>query len=244
VVVLAGDIGVARKSSTFVDFLADLCDRHKAVVYVPGNHEYYGSSFDNAWEKMKTYMTHDNLHMLNGGESIVIDDVKFIGATLWTDFNNHNEHVMSEARYTMNDYHIIYRSAQAFDAKYSGKLIPFNTYLTHGQHRTAIESALTNQGEGQKTVVVTHHGPTLQSVHDRYWKENLNYAYVSDLSELIRERAPTVWVHGHVHDSFEYKEAGTWVFTNPKGYPNGYGTHENELFKESGVIPKLNELLS
>jgi predicted phosphodiesterase len=251
VLVLAGDIAVSRRSSTYVDFLLDAADRHRAVVYIPGNHEYYGSSFDRAWDDMKSYFDGvPNLHMLNG-ESVVIDDVLFIGATLWTDFDKGNELAMFMAGQYMNDYQVITRLSESDTDDgwaYRGKLTPAHTMAMHNQHRAFIDQELAKQGEGQKSLVVTHHGPTRQSVAEHYQGSSLNPAYVSDLSNLIRERAPTAWVHGHTHHSAKYWESKTLVMTNPKGYPEqgwrkaGESAHENPNFREDGTMPELNSL--
>lgn len=253
VLVLAGDIAVARKHGTYVDFLIDAVERHRAVVYVPGNHEYYGSSFDRAWDDMKSYFDNvPNLHMLNG-ESVVIDDVLFIGATLWTDFDKENPMSMFMAKQYMSDYSVITRLSQSDTDDgwaYRGKLDPSHTLLTHKLHRKFIDSELAKQGEGQKSLVVTHHGPTWRSVAEHYHGSSLNPAYVSDLSDLIRERAPTAWVHGHTHHSAKYWEGKTLVMTNPKGYPeSGWRkasepAHENPNFREDGLMPELDEVLN
>jgi predicted phosphodiesterase len=254
VVVLAGDIGVARKHGTYDEFLRDLCDRHKAVVYVPGNHEYYGDSFDRAWDKIKE-MTGDieNLHFLNM-DTVVIDDVMFIGATLWTDMDSESPGTMLTAKNYMNDYHVISRLSESDGDDgwaFRGKLQPHHTVSAHYQHRDYIDSALyaATQGEGLKTFVVTHHGPTWQSVDPQFIGSPLNGAYVSDLTDLIRERGPDVWVHGHTHHTVRYTESQTRVFSNPKGYPErgwrktSESAYENPNFREDGLIPELNELL-
>src|SRR5690606_38305588 len=82
-----------------------------------------------------------------------------------------------------------------------------------------------------RTVVVTHHGPHPGSVHTRYENAAVNGAFVSDLSSLIKAGRPDLWVHGHVHDTFDYRVGSTRVVANPKGYRN-----ENPLFDPAMVI--------
>jgi len=246
IVILAGDIAVARESGTYVDFIINLCHRHKHVVYIPGNHEYYGSSTYTAWDNMKSHFEDiPNLHMLNQ-DSVVLDGVKIIGATLWTDFNDLDSGAMYMASQYMNDYHSI-RKDLPNEFGHAPKITPEDTAAEHYMARQFIDRELeTNQGEGLPILVVTHHGPTLQSVSPEFIGDTLNAAYVSDLSALIRERAPTAWVHGHVHSSHNYTEGSTRVFTNPKGYPHRYSSnrYENVLFVESGVLEELNDLFS
>lgn len=240
--ILAGDIAVARKQGTYVDFLLNAAERHAHVVYVPGNHEYYGDSFDRAWDKMQMWFIRDdvpNLHFLNRN-SVVIDDVLIVGATLWTDMDNQNGMTMYEAAMRMSDYRAITRIENTVhdEWEYKGKLKPHHTIEVHYQHRDFIDRELANQGEGQKSLVVTHHGPTWQSVSPWYIGSRINGAYVSDLSGLIRERAPTAWVHGHTHHTALYHEGKTLVATNPKGYPEN-SRYENEDFKTDGLVPEL-----
>lgn len=247
--ILAGDIAVAHKHSTW-DILREWAERHAHVVYVPGNHEYYGDSFERAWDKIALDWEVDNLHKLQNGAMVVIDDVMITGATLWTDMDKQNAAVMYEAAMRMSDYRVINRLSETDSEDgwmYRGKLKPHHTIATHYEHKEQIDTALflANQRD-QKSLVVTHHGPTLQSVSPRYIGDRLNAAYVSDLSELIRERAPTAWVHGHVHDSMIYVEGQTQVVTNPKGYPDRHWKkgYENENFREDGLVPELVELFS
>ena len=253
VLVLAGDIAVARKNGTYAPYLAKLADRHKAVVYVPGNHEYYGDSFDRAWEKIACDWDWDNLHFLNDGY-VDIDGVRFLGATLWTDFNLDNNQGlrMQQAAQWMNDYRVINRLLMTDEGeyRYKGKLRPQDTLHAHLGTVAFFDAILEETPEDMKTLVVTHHGPTPQSIHEKYHGDELNAAYVSNLAELIRERAPDVWVHGHTHSTFQYYEANTLVMTNPKGYParavwKGCETqYENPDFRVDGLMPEIDEVLN
>jgi hypothetical protein len=91
-------------------------------------------------------------------------------------------------------------------------------------------------------VVISHHGPHLQSVHHRYIGEPLNAAFVGDLSELLPKA--DLWMHGHVHDNFDYTVSGCRVVANPLGYAlnrNSVETakelvFENQTFKPACVV--------
>ena len=258
VVVLAGDIGCGRKAGTLFPFLTDLAARHKAVVYTPGNHEYYGDSFDRAWKKITGELqgadNPDNLHFLNYG-TVDIDGVRFIGCTLWTDMDDQSPKTLLYAGMYMNDYRAINRLAEVDTDDgyaYRGKLTPAHTVAEHYAMREWIDNELYQANrDGITTFVVTHHGPTLQSVGVDYVGDTLNGAYVTNLSELIRERAPQVWVHGHIHEHKNYTEGKTLVMTNPKGYPyrlawktDGDRQHENPDFREDGLVPEIDEKLT
>jgi hypothetical protein len=69
-----------------------------------------------------------------------------------------------------------------------------------------------------KTIVVTHHGISPLSIHERYRGDSLNWAFMSELSKEIMGRGPDLWVHGHTHDSFDYLLGRTRVVVNPYGY--------------------------
>jgi Icc-related predicted phosphoesterase len=96
----------------------------------------------------------------------------------------------------------------------------------HEKSRAWLASELAQPYEG-KTVVITHHAPHPLSVHPRYAGDPLNAAFVSDLSELLEQR-PDLWLHGHVHDSFDYKAGGCRVVANPRGYPRNASSCEFE----------------
>jgi Icc-related predicted phosphoesterase len=78
---------------------------------------------------------------------------------------------------------------------------------------------------------VTHHAPHPGSLHPRYANDLISAAYVSDLTPLIESGKPALWVHGHVHASFDYRVGDTRVICNP----NGYGG-ENAAFDPALVV--------
>jgi calcineurin-like phosphoesterase family protein len=94
----------------------------------------------------------------------------------------------------------------------------------HEQSRRWIEDQLALPYAG-KTVVVTHHGPSARSIHPRYLGEPVNAAFVSELDGLV-EKAD-LWLHGHVHDSFDYMVGDCRVVANPRGYPRNRSSVEN-----------------
>jgi predicted phosphohydrolase len=233
ILLLAGDIGVGKKPTTYVPMVQDAVDRFRAVIYIPGNHEYYGGSFDNAWDKIRNEVgQYPNLHMLDN-ECVQYDDIVFIGSTLWTDFRNGKPLDMLEAESRMNDYGTIIRTR---DGQYVGKLRADQTYYEHRKSKAFIEDELAKaKTEGLRAVVVTHHGPSWLSVSPEFIYDSLNGAYVSDLDEVMIQYEPELWVHGHVHTSHSYEVGRTRVRTNPRGYFI-FGKVENDDFDESGLI--------
>ena len=102
--------------------------------------------------------------------------------------------------------------------------------MLHKRSRAFIEAELAKPFEGA-TVVVTHHAPHPRSMHSHYGSDLLSAAYVSDLTAVIEAGQPNLWVHGHVHENFDYRVGATRVVCNP----HGYGV-ENQKFDPGLVI--------
>ena len=224
VLVLAGDIGIASKPSTYKDFLLGLIPRFKHIIYVQGNHEhYYGSILRSIPKITRNVGEHDNLSVVED-EVIVLDNVAFICATLWTDFANNNPIAMMTAQLRMNDYKRIRTSGVRFDPKsprtaYERKLLPMDTYAIHVKSLAFVTDSIAKAKElGQKVVVVTHHGPSHQSISNNYRGDDLNCSYVSPLDDMILTLEPDYWIHGHLHDTCDYNIGHTNILSNPRGY--------------------------
>ena len=203
VLVLAGDIHRAtRVFDVFEDWPVP-------VVYVHGNHDLYDAEYAEAVEKMRAASVGSNVHFLEG-DDYVLDGVRFLGCCLWTDYAlypGQQDAAMSEAGPKMRDHSAI-RAAQ-------DHFTPADALRIHQRSRAWLQSQLEKPFNGP-TVVVTHHGPHPNSVHSRYAGMLLNAAFVSDLTPLFGKM--DLWIHGHVHDSFDYEVAGTRVVANPRGY--------------------------
>ena len=206
VVVLAGDIGVGLQGLHWAQ--ERFPDR--PVIYVPGNHEYYRYSTE-LIDALRANAV-QNMHVLND-EQVVIDGVRFLGSTLWTDFALFGEArkvpAMLEAQYSMTDFAVIGHEGRSFT--------PRDALRLHTESRSWLASMLTRPFDG-KTVVVTHHAPSSRSIAQRFTGSLLSPAFASNLEDLMGEDRAVLWVHGHVHDSFDYSVDGTRVVCNPRGY--------------------------
>lgn len=220
VCVLAGDIGVATKEQTYVDFVTDVAKRHKHVIYIPGNHEYYKSSINRAFDKMKDGLKHiDNLSLFEYG-SVQIDNTMFVCGTLWTDFKNADPIVMYNVGKLMNDYRVI--RAGTKDDPYKRKFRPIDAMGIHKHHKKFIFDNIEQAKEKNlKVVCVTHHSPTELSVPKMFKDSNdiLNSAYFSNLENDVLDHKPDVWIHGHMHEAKDYYLGDTRIICNPRGYP-------------------------
>ena len=200
----------------FRDFLRRVSFQFPHVIYVAGNHEFYHgkwkASIDHLREECAKF---SNVYFLENDVK-VINEVSFIGATLWTDCNKGDPLTLHALSDMMNDYRIIRNDEHGYS-----KLRPAHTMHRHQQTLSYLKQVLADMKDN-KVVFVGHHAPSALSVHDRY-KHNVHYVmnggYHSDLSEFIIDHPQIkLWTHGHMHDPFDYVIGETRVVCNPRGY--------------------------
>ena len=213
-VVFAGDIGVGTKGLEWI-IKQDL---DVPLIYVLGNHEYYHHDLDLVREIKK--QAEGKVHVLDR-DTIVIDGVRFLGCTLWTDFllfgETDKEPSVQYAKRNMADFKLIASKEERFT--------PSESITIHCAHRSWLEEELAQPFEGT-TVVVTHHFPSPRSIHSRFATDMLTPAFGSDLEAMLVGDKVQLWIHGHTHEAFDYEVNGTRVLCNPRGYV-GYERGEN-----------------
>lgn len=224
VVVLAGDIGKAAHGinwarSTFID---------KEIVFVPGNHEYYGAQRLDALAQMRIAAQECNICLLDDDE-IVIQGVRFLGMSLWTDFLLFGE---AEKQWVMREGQEYLADFREIQEGLSGYFSPQHSIALHKTSLEWLNAKLTAPFNG-KTVVVTHHLPSILSVPKRFKQSRLSACFASNLDNLFGKMA--LWVHGHSHDNADYMANGTRVVCNPRGYVT-YNMTENFDFDPTLVI--------
>ncbi len=227
IVILAGDISRPK------DAVAWALEFNKPVLYVPGNHEFYGGSLSATVAELKQLCVGTCVQVLDN-DVVVINGVRFLGSTLWTDFmgsadSAQSAQAMQEAQEFMRDF-----SAIRIEGPESPLLTPEASVALCRENAAWLESQLAQPHAGP-TVVITHHAPTLQSVHPRFAGSILNGCFVSNLQHLMDGQRAQLWVHGHTHDSFDYTVNGTRVVCNPRGYAKD-GLNENPLFDPHCVV--------
>lgn len=217
VLVLAGDVGVAKKSHTYKYFIEQCSDDFRAVIFICGNHEHYQGSIDRSKDKIeKACLEYDNVHVLEN-ETCIIDDVAFVCATLWSNFDNLNPVCMYDAQLKMNDFKIIRTGPPG--QRYQRKLKPNDVASIHLKSKFFVfEEIRKHKADGKKVVVVTHHGPSYLSVPEMFKGDILNGAYVSEFYYDIINDPYDLHIHGHTHTSFDYMIGDTRVLCNPRGY--------------------------
>ena len=216
VIVLAGDIGIRNEGVIWAS--QESKRLNKPIIYIPGNHEYYNGDlqlvrstlFQTAEESQKNTEDECCVYVLDEHE-IVIQGVRFLGCTLWSDYladpNTFQNDAMNIVGECLNDHHII---------RYQGKLFTTEDALAlHLQARNWLEQKLSEDFEGN-TVVVTHHGPSLICQHQSFEVGPISGAFYSDLDKLVGKA--DLWIYGHTHSCLDTVINGTRLIANQYGY--------------------------
>lgn len=227
IVVLAGDIARPPEAVAWARALG------KPVLYVPGNHEFYGGSLPGTLAQLRALCAGTAIHLLHDTEWVHAG-VRFLGTPLWTDFLLFGEGAgrataMEAAHRFMRDFQ---RIRLADDAP--ALLSPQHSAALFQRHAAWLQDRLDQPFDGP-TVVITHHAPSPRSIHPRFADSPVNACFVSRAEHLLGGRKVALWLHGHTHDSFDYVVDGTRVVCNPRGYRRNEAD-ENALFDPSLVI--------
>ena len=207
VLIAAGDIGVGLEGLEWLQTL------DMPVIYVAGNHEFWGYEMQDLQDDLADVSKGSNVRYLEN-KTAVVKGVRFLGCTLWTDFNDcDDEEMMEDLQHIMNDFRYIYLNSSLITP---GNLIDINRDSVEW-----LQQELAKSYDGP-TVVVTHHAPTKKS-----WAADpddyLKFAYCNKLEPMLKENDIDLWVHGHIHHTSDYTKYGTRVVCNPRGY-KGYQT--------------------
>lgn len=208
VLVLAGDVDVGVRGIE----LAKAWSRGRPVLYVAGNHEFYGEAIPRHLRKMDEATVGSTVHFMENRE-VVVGGVRFLGCTLWTDFElfGNRLEAFDAAQAVMNDYRQI-RVEPEFR-----RLRPVDVMAMHHHSLRWLTERLDAPFAGP-TVIVTHAAPGLRSVAPKHRGDLVTAAFASDLERLLDGRAP-LWIHGHTHFCCDYTVGGTRVVSNQRGYP-------------------------
>jgi predicted MPP superfamily phosphohydrolase len=210
VVILAGDIHIGTKA---ISWLKETFP-NSTVLYILGNHEYYGQTLPKYTGEIKELVQGSNLHVLEK-DSFIVDNIVFLGCSLWTDFDLFgNPRVAGYyATQSMTDYRKI-RISPSYR-----KLRSIDTAGIHYSSRHWIAEQL-EKYRGAKIIIVSHHAPSTRSLPLGYEEDILSAAYASRLDAFVENSGACLWIHGHVHICQDYIIGSTRVICNPRGYPN------------------------
>lgn len=216
--ILAGDI--SDKPTETLNLIKSylLLDDKVQCILVLGNHDYYGNSMSfihNFW----TCVNMHRFHFLQN-DSVIINDIMFYGTTLWTDMNKANPNLLKIAQVCLTDYHDNIKI-------YSRYLKPVDTLYLHKCYKENMEKQLENAS--QKVVMITHHLPITDCIHEKYKNNELNLAYAC--TDIQPNENVLLWVHGHTHSSNDFIKNKTRYVCNPRGK-----CRENSEYKNDYII--------
>lgn len=212
VLVLAGDIGVVANCSLSI-FLEKTARQiaGKPIIYVPGNHEYYGSDFatvQNIRQKLPECVKFlDN-------ETVTIDGQRFVGSTLW--FRQEPDNWMYDSFLS--------------DFRHIGGFRDWN-YQRAEESREFLNSTIEFDD-----IVVTHHLPDQMAIHPRYKagptaKYNRYFLHQMPDRTLMRGKR---WLFGHTHEPVSFNVHDCVFTCNPFGYPGeDKAAHVDNLILET-----------
>jgi predicted phosphohydrolase len=204
VLVLAGDISTAETTYMTEQLYVDSSSLSRPTILVPGNHEYEYGDIDTTMNDLKAKLRGTNVHILNR-DYLVIDNVVFIGATLWTPLIDHREIALKDY---MREFTLV--KGMTTD-RWANEYVKDLGFINFTLHNPLFKD--------MKKVVITHFLPSFQCVPERFIGNEANCFFASDCEHLMTEDwAPTYWFHGHTHDSVRKKIGNTEIICNPYGY--------------------------
>lgn len=237
VVILAGDIstgtqGIPWARKTFPG---------KRIIYVAGNHEFYGHHWTKLLPELRDLAAGYGIHFLEN-DSVTIDGMRFLGCTLWTDFllfgQDKKPKAIRDSMTFMGDFSAIATDDMRTEKSTRSTLSADDTIQRHQESLAWLQAELAN-GDPASTVVITHHYPSGRSTTPQ-WSNNLVSAIFGSNLPIKVLLGAKLWIHGHTHESFNYRigdsKRSVRVICNPRGYPLGW--HESE-FENPSFDPDL-----
>jgi Icc-related predicted phosphoesterase len=227
VVVLAGDLHRPAQAMAWARQFS------QPTLYVAGNHEFYGSDLVTTLAQLRAQAEASSVRVLersawrHGG-------VRFLGCTLWSDYRlfsspEQRAEGLQKAQEFVRDF-----SRIGLAPDFAERFTPAVSQMLFDQSVAWLEERFAEPFDGA-TVVVTHFAPARGSIATQFAGSPLNACFVSDLEAHILRWQPRLWLHGHVHDSFDYQLGATRVVANPRGYARD-GVVENRNFEPTLVL--------
>lgn len=202
VLALAGDIVAAKAfgNRELQEIFRRFSQKANHVLYVLGNHEYYGSSVLQTVERLHKACILGGVKMLDR-DVTCIEGKRFVGCTLWFP----SRPGIERHEWRINDF----------------RCIKANRHWFYDQYQTQLE--FLRREVDLNSIVITHHLPSEMSVAPQYEGDDLNMFFVGPADDVIRQNQPELWIHGHTHNACDYAIGRTRVTCNPRGYPSEQG---------------------
>jgi predicted phosphohydrolase len=228
--ILAGDIGYPFEPH-YAKYLSDVSSKYTKVFVISGNHEYYSRNdkksmtvIDAKIDEICTSL--GNVFYLNN-RSIVVEGVRLVGTTLWTQVSDESKSYVGSA---MNDYRCIYNDDKSL-------ITPDDTNAYHFKNLEWLTSEL-HKYANEQVVVITHHLPSSVFIHKKYFGHPINEGFMTNL-EMLMKKPVVAWIGGHTHCSINLVYKKIKCIVNPLGYPG-----ENPDFKKTMIFECCNGFIS
>ncbi len=215
IIVLAGDIDTGVLG---VDWAISESKRlAKKILYVLGNHEFYGYEYFGLKAEIQQRCAGTEVYLLDS-DVFIEGEVRFIGATLWTDYLAYaaasQENSMLFAGNRLADHrHILVKTGDSLE-----RFQPSHALRFHQQELIWLEQQLAVAHQGP-IVVVTHHGPDQVCQHSKFPLSEMSAAFHSDLSRTLEKFPIEIWAFGHTHSNVDTVVSNTRIVSNQAGYP-------------------------
>lgn len=206
VLVLAGDLSGFHRD---LKFITAVTDQFKYVLFVAGNHEFYGSDYfvvKKFWHGVDGDI--DNFFFMDNRVEI-IENVRFIGTTLWTDMDGGNPLTCMDVQKALNDYYVILYKQR--------RLMVVDTIGFHNEAMRFLNKELAAPFDGE-TVVISHHSPSWTLITQVHRYSGVNAGFHANADQLFYDHEIGYWFYGHTHVSQTIKINGVPVISNQRGY--------------------------
>lgn len=217
VIVMVGDIGCQDDGLTWMR------DRfEQPIVYVLGNLEYYGGGLSDTVANLKS-MADDRIHVLEN-DSVVIDGVRFLGATAWTDYTatDSEANAINISLQRMRDFNEIKND--------EGNYVGYSDFQKVNRATKQWFSEQLSLPFAGKTVAITHHAPSMASRNPKFDSSDFDASFSNAWDDIIP--LADVWLHGHTHWCVDYMLGRTRVCSNSYGYQREKTGYRNDLLIE------------
>ena len=215
IIILAGDIDTGICGAEWA--ISESERLGKPVLYVLGNHEFYGFEYWSIKEKILKLCEGTQVFFLDSGV-FTLNDVRFIGATLWTNYKANIQVPQDLAMFYVGKLLTDHRRIKIKSGDSYGRFKPEHALAIHTKELRWLETQL-GQPSDFKTVVITHHGPHAVCQHPDFALDEMTTAFHSDLSNLIEASQINAWVFGHTHANIDETVFDTRIVSNQAGYP-------------------------
>jgi|TARA_R100001039_G_scaffold39169_1_gene44483 predicted phosphodiesterase len=211
-IILAGDIDVGLEGLIWAEELTRL--HKKPVIYIAGNHEYYHHDYIALTQQMRDFAANYDYLIFMEKDEVIIDGVRFLGTTLWTNYfhelgedqRDKNIFILDDALY---DHRVIKYGNEIFSAR--------KAYEEHIISIQWLKERLMTPFDG-KTVVISHHGPSIKCNHIEFGMNLYSPGFVSNLDEFVI--LADVWCYGHTHSNLDIHVGKCRLVSNQAGYKN------------------------